>query len=248
MNKKWLLALVLAAFVGLLAACGDNSESSDDKDKEKQSSEQAEAPEPDLKNIPDVVAEVNGEKIEKKEFENTYKSQFQMAAMQAQMSGQELDQDQLKKSLAESMVGQELLIQEADNRELTASEEEINKRIDEIVEQQPQVKDKEDFMKQLKDNGGMDEKEVMSQLETQVKVDKLIAEEAGDTEPSEEEVKKAYDDMKKSQEDAETKQEVPAYEDVKPQIQQSLKQQKESEATQKIVDDLREKAEVKVNI
>ncbi|MDS8765667.1 SurA N-terminal domain-containing protein, partial [Streptococcus pneumoniae] len=84
-----------------------------------------EMPEPDLEGIPEVVAEVNGEEVSKEEFETAYTGQFQQAAMQAQMSGQEIDQNQLKTQLAESMVGQKLLVQEAENQELTASDEEV---------------------------------------------------------------------------------------------------------------------------
>src|SRR5699024_11286847 len=94
--------------------------------------EQAEAPEPDLEGIPDVVAEVNGTEIDKASFEEAYQAQFQQAAMMSQMSGEELNQDDLKKQVADGLVNQELLIQEADNRELGANDDEKNEMITEL--------------------------------------------------------------------------------------------------------------------
>ncbi|MBY8910963.1 SurA N-terminal domain-containing protein, partial [Salinicoccus roseus] len=84
---------------------------------------------PDLEGIPDVVAEVNGEEITKEDFEQTYTNQFQSAAMQQQMTGEELDQEQMKKDILDGMISQRLFIQEVDNRDMSASEEEV----DEIV-------------------------------------------------------------------------------------------------------------------
>ncbi|WP_446852225.1 SurA N-terminal domain-containing protein [Halobacillus faecis] len=255
LNKKWLLSLLFVAFVSLLAACGNDEGASDDKENEKEkeekteqaeSGEQPEAPEPDLEGVPEVVASVNGTEIKKEEFETNYKGQFQQAAMQSQMTGQELDQDQLKKQVAESLVGQELLVQEANNREFTASEKEVNQMLEDYAKQQ-QVGSADEFLAALKEQG-MSEKEVRSQVQTQVKIDKLIAEEAGDVKPSEKEIKEAYDKMKEQQESMETEQEVPSFEEAKPTIEQQLTRQKEGQATQKLVDNLREEADVTVNL
>ncbi len=251
-NKKWLLSLVLVAFVALLAACGEDEGAKEEKEAgqseeaSQESGEKQKTPEPDLEGIPDVVAEVNGEEIKKKEFESTYKGQFQQAAMQSQMTGQELDQDQLKKQVADSLVGQELLMQEADKREFSASDEEVNNKLEELAKQQ-QVESADEFLKALEEQG-MSEKEVKSQIQSQIKIDKLISEEAGDVQPSEKEMKEAYDKMKEQQEQMDSKQEVPSYEEAKPTIEQQLTRQKEGEATQKIVDNLREDADVTVNL
>ncbi|SFJ75554.1 peptidyl-prolyl cis-trans isomerase SurA [Halobacillus dabanensis] len=256
MNKKWLLSLVFVAFVSLLAACnGDEGASEDQEGKAKQeetekekseSGDQKEAPKPDLKGVPDVVAKVNGTEIKKEEFEKTYQGQFQQAAMQSQMSGQELDQDQLKQQVAENLVGQELLMQEAEKREYKASEEEVNKMLEDLAKQQ-QAGSAEEFLTALEEQG-MGEEEVRSQLQSQIKIDKLVAEEAGDVQPSEEEMKEAYDKMKEQQKQMDTEQEVPSFEEAKPTIEQQLTRQKEGQATQKLVDSLREEADVTVNL
>ncbi|WP_318246155.1 SurA N-terminal domain-containing protein [Halobacillus halophilus] len=268
LNKKWLLSLALALFIALLTACGNDEgsggdsnneeakqeESSDKEDsskdgessKEGEGSEQPQMPEPDLEGVPEVVATVNGEEIPKEEFTQTYKSQFQQAAMQSQMSGQEVDQEKLKKQTAEGLVGQELLVQEANERDLKASEEEVNETLTRLAEQNG-LKSKDEFLSKLEEQG-MKEDEVMSQVKTQVKVDKLLAEENGDLEPTEEEIKKAYDEAKAQQEEAGGEQQIPPYEEAKSTLKQQLTQQKEAQAYQELVKNLREEADVKVNL
>ncbi|MCP3028536.1 SurA N-terminal domain-containing protein [Halobacillus sp. A5] len=265
MNKKWLLSLLLAAFVMFLAACnsddsaeGDEGGSEEENTEEQESGEgesegegegeQAEMPEPDLEDVPDVVAEVNGEEIQKDEFETTYESQFQQMAMQSQMSGEEVDQDQLKEQTAESLVGQELLIQEAENEGYEASEEDIDETLDELA-QQNQLESKDEFLSALEEQG-MSEDEVMSQLEAEVKVEQLVASEAGDIEPTEEELEEAYEQMEAQQEQMgeEAGGEMPSYEDAKPDLEEQVKTTKESEVTQKLVEELREEGDVTVHL
>ncbi|MFG6115832.1 SurA N-terminal domain-containing protein [Halobacillus sp. MO56] len=263
LRKKWLSGLLFAAFL-TLGACSSDGETAKDNEKkdtqqEQKSSEQSEGnkegkeggeqpkmPEPDLKGTPDVVAEVNGEKIKKKEFEAAYKSQFQQAALQSQMSGQKVDQDKLKKQMVDSLVGQELLIQEANNRDYKATQEKKDKILEDLAKQN-KAGSKEEFLAQL-EKQGMSEKEVMSQLETQVKVEQLIAAEAGDIEPTEEEMKKMYEQMKAQQEQMGGESKVPSFEEAKPSLKQQLKQQKEAEEAQKLIKNLREDADVKVHI
>jgi hypothetical protein len=257
MRKKWLLGLSLAVSVFVITACSNGDDTAGDNKEEpktqeetqggEEGAEQAEMPKPDLEGIPEVVAEVNGGEINKEEFETTYQAQFQQMAMQSQMTGQELDQDQFKKQVVEGMISTELLIQEADNRGFKTSKEDVNKTVDELVKQNG-LQSKEDLMAALKEQG-IPEEEVMTQVETQVKVDQLIAEESGDTKPTEEELKEAYDQMKTGQEQMGGEEaEVPSFEEMKPNLEEQVKMQKEGEAAQKLVEELRKNADVTVNI
>ncbi|GGK07327.1 hypothetical protein GCM10007063_32300 [Lentibacillus kapialis] len=255
--------MITLSLAVVLAACGgddgDSGDSKKDKDnaeekQDGQASKQQEMPKPNLKGVPDVVAKVNGNEITKKEFESTYKGQFQQMAMQSQMSGQKLDQDKLKKQTAESMVGTELLIQEVNNRDFKASQKEVDNTLKELA-QQNQLKSKDKFLSALKEQG-MKEKEIMSQVKQRVKMDKLIAEESGDIEPTEKELKKAYDQFKSQQEQMNKNSkdgkggegDIPSYDDMKSDLKSQVKRQKEAKATQKIVDQLREKADVTINL
>ncbi|RCW74958.1 SurA N-terminal domain-containing protein [Saliterribacillus persicus] len=273
MSKKWILGLLLAISVLVLGACSDDAEESQEENNnedeaaqeetteeeagEEESGEEAapegeagtqqpEMPEPDLEGIPDVVASVNDEEITKEEFEQTYSMQFQQAMARAQMSGQEVDQDQLKTQIAESMVGQELVIQEANNSGIEATDEQIDQTLTELA-QQNGLETKDEFITALGDQG-MDEEEVMSQVETQVKVDELVSNEAGDTEITEEELRETYDELVAGQEQGGEDVEIPEFEEVKPNIEDQLKQQKEAEAFQSLVDKLREDADVTINL
>ncbi|WP_117169595.1 SurA N-terminal domain-containing protein [Paraliobacillus sediminis] len=262
MNKKWLVSLLLVLFVLVLAACNDDDETADDtnddtasqeeetsEDSETANTEQPEMPEADLEGIPEVVAEVNGEEIQRETFETTYQGQLQQVALQSQMSGEaaEIDQDQLKTQVAEGMVGQELLIQEANNRDYEASEEAIDEVLNNLVEQNG-LETQEDFLVAIEEQG-TDREEVMSQIELQVKVDQLIASESEGSEPTDEEIQAYYDQVVEQQEQTDGEAgEIPSFEDAKPQIAEQLKSQKQAEVTQTLIDRLREDAEVTINL
>lgn len=240
--------LVLAACGGETAKETNGEETPKEEaatDEESESVEQPEMPEPDLEGIPDVVAEVNGEEITKEEFETAYTSQFQQMAMQAQMTGQEVDQAQLKEQLVESLVSQELLIQETEKREITASEEQVSATIQELAEQNG-LKSSDEFLAALKEQG-ITEDEVMKQVQTQVKVDQLIAEETGEIKPTDEELQTFYDEALSQQAEA-GGEELPAFEEVKPQLEEQVRLQKEGEAVKALVAQLREEADVIINL
>ncbi|MFC7060990.1 SurA N-terminal domain-containing protein [Halobacillus seohaensis] len=264
LNKKWLLSLSLAFLLSVTVACNDTDESAEDNNEETETqeeesegsegsegnTEQPEMPEPDLEGIPEVVAEVNGEEIAAEEFKTTYEGQFQQMAMQSQMTGEEVDQDQLKKQIADSMVGQELLIQEATSRDIEVSEEEIDETLTGLAEENG-VESKDKFLTALEEQG-MGKEEVMSQVEMQVKLDQVIASEAGDIEPTEEELEKAYEQVKAQQEQMSEgngeSAEIPSFEEAKPDLVKQVKRKKEGEATQKLVEKLRADADVTVNL
>lgn len=254
-----LLSLLIGASVMVTAACGNADENTNEEEtateeqaaeeqapeENGETAEQPEMPEPDLEGVPDVVAEVNGEEIMKEEFENAYVGQFQQMAMQAQMSGQEVDQAQLKEQIAESLVSQRLLVQETENRDIEASEEEVNETLTTLAEQNGMASSDE-FLAALEEQD-LSEEEVREQVASQVKVDKLIAEETGDTEVSEEELQEFYDQVKAQQEEM-GGEELPPLEDIQSELEAQLLQQKENEAVQALVAELREGAEVTINI
>ncbi|MGO4889857.1 SurA N-terminal domain-containing protein [Anaerobacillus sp. MEB173] len=263
MNKKWLLGVLLAVLLAVVAGCGGVDESaeenndgtdvqeeetvgdSDGAPEDGEGNEQMEMPEPDLEGIPDVVAEVNGEEISKEEFVTTYEGQFMQLAMQSQMFGQEVDQEQLKQQIAESLVGQKLLIQEAEKAGFEASEEDINETLDGIAAQNG-LASKEEFLAALAEQG-MDEDEVMSQVELQVKVDKLIASESGDIQPTNEEIEEYYNMVVAQQEQMGGEDvEIPSFEEIKPQLEEEVKNQKRAEGIQALVEKLTEEGDVTI--
>src|SRR5690625_2025970 len=234
--------------IAVLSACGNKDDTGENNAESGE--QEVEMPEPDLENIPNIVAEVNGEEITKEDFVNTYQQQFQFQMMQAQMSGQESDEDDLKKQTADGMFGQKLLMQEANHRFSEVSEDDVDNVINNLIEQYG-MESKEDMFAQFEEQG-IDEKELMSEIETQVKIEQLIAEEAGDIEPTDEELQEAYEMMKAQHEELaeeeDDNQVMPEFDEIKTQLKNQLKQQKETEIVQDIIKQLRDKAEITVHI
>ena len=251
-NKKCLI-ISLALFISILAACSNKNESEENNNEAEEAQadgENFELPEPNLENIPDVVAKVNGEEISKEEFELTYTSMFQQIYMQSQMTGEEVDEDQLKEQTIEEMVSQELLIQEADNAGIEASDDKVEETLQELVDNNG-MESKEQLLEALEEQG-MDEQEVMNQLKTQVKVTQLIENETGDVEPTEEELQELYDEIVAQQEqmqeaDGESV-EVPNFEEMKPDLVGYVEEQKTAEAAQNLIEKLRDDADVEIYI
>ena len=92
------------------------------------------------------------------------------------MSG-ESQSDDLKTQVADGLVSQNSN-PEVDNRELEVTEEDTNGVLDELVEQNG-MESQDDLFAAFEEQD-MPKDEVMSQVEMQVKVDKLIAEESGE--------------------------------------------------------------------
>ncbi len=265
---KWWAGLTLAASMVAVAACGASSQDGGSSSPETSSAESSEqqgqgqsgakgeqdqagqsAGQPDVSGIPDVVAVVNGTEITKDEFVPLFQTQFQQMSMQAQQSGQPVDEKQLKTQTAENMVATELLSQEAEKRGISISDKEVDKGLKEAAEAS-QMSEK-DFLAAMKKQG-LDEAAVDSQLKTQLGIEKLIADEHGEFTVSDEEIGAAYQQAKTQQEQmgAQSGQggQMPPLEKVRPQLEEQVKSQKSTEATQKYAEKLRKDADVKINV
>jgi hypothetical protein len=251
MNKKALLGISMAIALLGATACGDDGDADGadaaDAAAEEQIPGQEDLPEPDIEDIPDVVATVNGTDILRDEFVATYEAQFQQAAMQSQMSGEPVDQAQLKEQTADNMINTELLDQEAEGRGVEVSESDIDNTLDDLAAENG-LESAEEFMDALKEQG-MEEDEVFAQLETQVKLESLVADEAGDIEPTEEELQELYEQAEAQQEQlGEEGSELPPFDEIKPQLEEQAKTEKEAEVVQALIGDLRENADITVNL
>src|SRR5690625_7469745 len=82
--------------------------------------------------------------------------------------------------------------------------------INDLVEQNG-MESKDDLLEAFEEQG-IDEEELMSEVETQVKVDKLIADITKDIEITEDETKEAYETIKSQQEQADSEEEFPEFE------------------------------------
>lgn len=207
--------------------------------------EMPEMPEPDLEGLPDPVAEVNGSEITLEEFAGVYESQFQQAAIEAMMSGQDVDQGPIQEQVLQSMIGNELLFQEASDRGYDISEADVDAELEEIAA--GSGVSSEEFLAAM-DEQGMDRDQVMDELRTRAAVERLIAEESGDVAPSPDEVRDYYDELVEQYEAAGSEDEIPPFEEAEEIIAQQLTSEREGQAVSEIVEALREDADVTIHI
>lgn len=254
LRMKWLLGLVLAVVLVGVSACGggngsDEGEASDPAASQEQAEGQAEgSPDADVEDVPEVVAEVNGEEIDRDEFVEAYELQLRQAATQAQASGQEVDQDQLKEQVAESLVSTELLVQEADQRDITVSEQDVEQTLQELAAQNGL--DSVDAFVDALGQEGMDRDEVDYQVRTQMRIEQLVADEAGDITVTKQDARALYDQLVAQQEQsgAQGGQQMPPFPQVRPDLEEQVKSQKENQVAQRLLGDLREAADITVNL
>lgn len=243
----------LTALLLTLTACGgDEDASASPESSETQQDDQAdgaEQGEPDVSDVPEVVAEVNGEEIGREEFVVLFRAQVQQATAQAQATGQEPDEDALRQQTAQSLVDTELLRQEADARGIAASEDEVQSELASLAEQN-QLPSAQALLDALEEQGTSEE-QARDQLQTQLLVEGLVDDEAGGAiEPTEEELRTLYRQVRQQQEQAGQAggQEVPPFGEVRPQLEQQAVAQEQGRIAQSLVEELTEDAEITINL
>lgn len=244
-------ALTAAALL-TLSACGsgggDDSDASDASSESSSASPSAEAgAQPDLDGIPEVVAEVNGEEVTRDEFVPLYEAQFQQAAAQAQMGGEAPDEDALKKQTLDEIVDTELLAQEAETRGIEVTDDDVDAELTSLAEQNG-MKTGDELLEAIAQQG-MDEDTARDQVETQVLVEQLVADEGGAGEPTEKELRTLYAQAKEQQSQAgEGAQELPPFKQVRSQLAEQAKAQETGKVAQALVTSLREDADITSNL
>lgn len=238
-----------------LSACGGGGDESAAQEAPSSSasaspSEDAEAEaeagaQPDLEGIPDVVAEVNGEEVTKDEFVPIYEAQFAQAAAQAQTTGQSPDEDALKQQTVDDLVSTELLAQEAESRGIEVSDEDVDTELEDVAAQN-QLGSAEELLAAVEAQG-VSEDQARSQVETQLMVEQLAADEDGSIEPTEKELRTLYAQVKKQAAQAgEGAQQIPPFAQARTQLVEQATSQKVGEVAGALVEDLRKDAEITI--
>lgn len=261
--RRTLAALTFTAAVALTGCSGDQAAPSGASDQGGQApaasdgggsplaggqdGQQPQMPEADVSDVPDVVATVNGEDITKDEFTAIYEGQLQQAAMQPQSTGQEVDQAALKTQVANQLVDNRLLLQGASEAGIEPTDADIDATLEEIA-QQNGLGSGDEVVTTLEQQG-MSEEDVRKDASSQFMLTTFIEQEAGITEPTEEELRTQYDQLVEQQEQAggDTSQ-VPPFEEAKEQLAQQAVTQQQNEAATTIAAELREAGDVTVNI
>ncbi|MBB6453512.1 hypothetical protein HNQ94_001961 [Salirhabdus euzebyi] len=248
LNKLKLFFLVSILTI-VMAACGDEAEENEqatDSENEQTQTENDQSPETGdnaetQKAVEDdvVVAVVNGKEIKGID----YNAFYQQVLSFYQQQGQDVSSDemavQLKQTILNELIGQELIAQDAEKKGYEASEEEINEQIDMV---KSQFDDQEQYQ-ELLEQSNITEDELRAQLADQIKTNNYIEEEVNVGEVSEEEIQTYYDQYKEMAQD-----EAPELEEVRDQIVAELQREKQGEQIAKLVEELKENSEIDIRI
>lgn len=177
----------------------------------------------------DIVAVVNGDSIYRDKFEQ-----------QLELAGEEVTESQL----LDQMIQNQLLLQDAASKGISATVEEINSQYQQIA---GQYESEEQFQQILEQNNATEEG-LKKSLEEQIifqKYSNLIQQE-NEISVTEEEIETFYEENKDAL--AGEGGEIPALEDVKSQLEQYIIQGKLNSIISGIIEDLLNNATIKKNI
>lgn len=245
------LGLVTAAALLSLSACGGGSGSDADASSSASSSpsdsESAGADAGvDLEGIPDVVAEVNGEEVTRDEFAPIYESQLAQATADAETTGQAPDEDALKKQTVDDLVSTELLAQEAEARGITVSDEAIDTELEDLAAQN-QLGSAEELLAAVEAQG-VSAEQARDQVETQLMVEQLAADEDGSLEPTDKELRTLYAQVKEQAAASGGADQIPPFAEARTQLVEQATSQKIGEIAGTLVEELRKDAEITINL
>ena len=251
LRKNWLSGLLVAAVLLGAAGCGGGEVDKDASGSDSTAAAQedrtgAAAAEADLDGVPEVVAEVNGEEIGKNELAEAY--EIQLRQVQSQGAKQQVDEEQLRKQVLDGMVSTELLVQEAHERGFSAADREVAQTLEGLAERNG-LESSDAFLVALGEQG-MDADMVRSEIRTQLEVEQLVADEAGDLQPTDAEVRALYDQLVAQQRAASAggDAQVPPLRQVRPRLEGQLRSHKESEVAKKLIAELRDDADIVIHL
>jgi SurA N-terminal domain len=254
--KKMMFILITGLMVVVLAACGGNDESKEAKNDDKAKTAETDQQKEIQKQMEEMQKKLEAQQIDEKKTvaivndKEILGSDYNSALASAQGQMQQMGQDptskeaaeQVKKQTIDSLVGQTLLLQEADKKSYKVSEADINKQLDEIKKQ---FKTEKEFEAALK-KSGMDMKTLETQIADDLILKQFVEKEFPASEITDEEIQKTYDQY--AEQGKKTGQEVPKLEEVKTQIEQSLQQQKQQEKLVQQVEKLKKNAKIEIKI
>jgi len=186
----------------------------------------------------EVVAIVNGEKILNSEYQSL-RSQISNQQGLDLANIDEKTSSELQKYVVDSLVSKVLLKQAVEKSDISVSDEDVKGRVETI---KGQFEDNAGYEKALSDNG-ITEKDLLSQIKEEIAVQSYLEKELtlSSIKISDSEAKDAYDKVAGTQE-------VPPFEEVKSQIENSLMQEKQMVLINGLIDKLKTSAEIEVLI
>lgn len=233
MKKKLLFSLLLLVFGLLLVACSDDQEEADDANEQDAATEKAEVIVSDQEKVEEdsVVATVNGEDI----LGSTYNLIYSQVKTQLHENGQDTeDLELVKKQTLDSIVSQEVLVQDAKAKGIEVSDEEVDTYIE---ESKAQFESEEQFNQAL-ENLNYTMETYREQARLQLQQEGYMDQEFADIEVSDEDVEAYYEQIASQNDD------VPNLDQVRDDIKAQLANMQLRNKLTERVEQLKEKATV----
>lgn len=253
--KKLVQFLLIGVLAVALTACGSDDKekkASDNSDKAKTS----EAQKKQEQQMKDMQKKLEAQKVDEKKVvavvnnEKILGEDYNQALSSSQMQMQQMGQDptskeaakQIKNQTVESLIGQTLILQEAEKKGYKASASEVNDQLDKTKKQYKTDKQFQAALKQAK----LKESDLKSQIADGIASTKYVDKEVKVDAVTDKEITDYYNQYAKQ--GTGKGQKAPKLEEVKPQIKQQLEQQKKQEKLMKQVQELKKSAKVDVKI
>jgi SurA N-terminal domain len=256
--KKIIYPLIAVIMAITLTACGSNDKGAQSNNsKEQTKTETAQTKQQNQeKQMKEMQKKLDKQKIEAKKTvaiindEKVSGSDYNMVLSSLQMQMQQMGQDptseeaakQMKKQSIDTLVGQTLIMQEADKKGYQASNDEVEKQLVKMKEPYKEENKFEDAMKQA----GLGMTTLKTKIAKNIQFKKYMDKEIPVEKVTDEEIQAYYDQS--AQKGSTGGQKLPKLEQVKPQIKQQLEQQKQQEQLTKQVEVLKRNAEVDIKI
>lgn len=248
MLKRKLLTVLAIALMGIMVFTACNGEEPDPENDEAAAEngngdmeQTAEAPEEvdmDDFNEQDVFIRIDGEEILFEDFQEEFERSKNMVAEQY---GVDLDSEegaamlpQVQQQAIQSLISQEVMVQEAKDQGIEVTDEEVEQNIEELTQQLGG----EEGLAEAMEAEGLDEESLQDFLWENLMVERLMSEnlDLENLEVTEEEKEAYYAQLEESWE--EQGQESTPYEEVKDQIEQQLQQQMQQEKQVEFLEEL----------
>ena len=248
-KKKFLLIGIVVLSIFILAACSGNGDDEAAEENGSGETEQGEAETAEALDIEDLDADetiliINGEEVTRGEFDAQFERTKQMVSQQY---GIDLDSEEnamllpeLQHQTIDNIIGQRILTQEAKNKGMEVSDEEIDENIGMLIQQ---FGGEEGFQEAL-DADNLTEEDLEQLVYEELLISQLFEAELNfdDIEVSEEEIEDFYAQYEMTME--QQGEEVPPLEEIEEQIIMQLQQQKAQEEQQTYVSALMDDSEI----
>ncbi|MGO1060167.1 SurA N-terminal domain-containing protein [Planococcus sp. FY231025] len=238
-KMKFIFAPLLIAAV--LGACSDSEEAAPKEEKTAETTEETAGERQTALELPeekDVVAVINDEEVLGNVYNSVARQMESTLTSQGQDPTTPENAKMLKEQAMEVLVGNRLILQDAEEKGHTADDAAVKERLEELKGQF----ESEEAMNEALEQSGFTLDDMEEQLHDQVTYENYIAKELKPAEVTDKEVQEAYDGY------AATAEEAPALEEMEPAIRQSLEQDKTQQAVSKRIEELKKEAKIDVKI